>query len=260
MGHVQNIHLLLKKEEIRRDKLSEGEKVAVVLDVLLATTTIISALHSGARRVIPVMDPTEGLLISKEEEQGEYVLAGELNAAPVDDLIYPSPTLLKKMVRDKTLILSTTNGTVALRNSAAAKKVYIASLLNNPSVAEKIKRQHQSETIIIVCSGNSGEFSLEDFYGAGHLIDCLMLGSRERFILNDAARAANALYRTDIENAFDILQSSYVGQLFDRHSLIDDLKLAANKGSIDLVPELVNGRIEAESSRLEMQHQNPDKR
>ncbi|WP_285766402.1 2-phosphosulfolactate phosphatase [Peribacillus sp. SI8-4] len=259
MGHVQNIHLLLKKEEIRRDKLSEGEKVAVVLDVLLATTTIISALHSGARRVIPVMDPAEGLLISKEE-QGEYVLAGELNAAPVDDLIYPSPTLLKKMVRDKTLILSTTNGTVALRNSAAAKKVYIASLLNNPAVAENIIRQHQTETIIIVCSGNSGEFSLEDFYGAGHLIDCLMLGSRGSYSLNDAARAASALYRTNIENAFDILQSSYVGQLFDSHKWIDDLKLAADKGSIDLVPELVEGIIETASSRQEMQHQNPDTR
>ncbi|MCK1992702.1 2-phosphosulfolactate phosphatase [Peribacillus muralis] len=260
MGHVQSIHLLLKKEEIRKEKLSEGEKVAVVLDVLLATTTIISALHNGARQVIPVLDPSAGIEISQEEGNGEYVLAGELNAAPVDDLIYPSPTLLRKMVRDKTLILSTTNGTVALRNSAAAKKVYIASLLNNPSVAEKIKRQHQTETIIIVCSGNSGEFSLEDFYGAGHLIDCLMLGSPERFNLNDAAKAASALYRTNIENAFDILQASYVGQLFNRHSLIDDLKLAANKGSVDLVPEMVNGRIEAESSRQEMQHQNPDTR
>ncbi|AOH54068.1 2-phosphosulfolactate phosphatase [Peribacillus muralis] len=260
MEHVQNIHLLLKKEEISKEKLSEGEKVAVILDVLLATTTIISALHDGARRVVPVMDPSDGLLMSQEEEFGEYVLAGELNAAPVDNIIYPSPTRLGKMVRDKTLILSTTNGTVALRNSAAAKKVYIASLLNNPSVAEKIKQQHQTETIIIVCSGNSGEFSLEDFYGAGHLIDCLTLGSEERFILNDAARAAIALYRTNLENAFEILQSSYVGQLFERHRLIDDLKLAANKGSINLVPEMVNGRIEAELSRGQMEHQNRNTR
>ncbi|CAH0203670.1 putative 2-phosphosulfolactate phosphatase [Peribacillus sp. Bi96] len=251
MGHVQHIHLLLKKEEIDREKLQEGEKVAVILDVLLATTTIISALHNGARQVIPVMDPGDALLKSQELKQGDFLVAGELKAKPVDDLIYPSPTLLSKLVRDKTLILSTTNGTVALRNSAAAKKVYIASLLNNPSVAERIKKHHQIETIIIVCSGNSGEFSLEDFYGAGHLIDCMIAGSQERFILNDAARAATTLYRTNIDNAFDILQSSYVGQLFDKHSLVADLKLAAQKGSIDLVPELVDGRIEAELKKQE---------
>ncbi|MBR8644666.1 2-phosphosulfolactate phosphatase [[Brevibacterium] frigoritolerans] len=67
------------------------------------------------------------------------------------------------------------------------------------------------------------------FYGAGHLIDCLIAGSQGTFILNDAAKAANALYRTNSENAFDILKSSYVGQLFAKHSLIADLELAAQK-------------------------------
>jgi 2-phosphosulfolactate phosphatase len=151
------------------------------------------------------------------------------------------------MVLDKTLVLSTTNGTVALRNSSAAKKVYIASMLNNPSVAKKIKKDHQTETILVVCSGNSGEFSLEDFYGAGHLIDCLITGTQEdTFSLNDAAKAACTFYRTNMDNAFQILQSSYVGQLFDKHDLNGDLKLATQKGSIDLVPELVDGKIQAE--------------
>ncbi|MDQ7863752.1 2-phosphosulfolactate phosphatase [Peribacillus frigoritolerans] len=166
-------------------------------------------------------------------------MAGELKAKPVDDLMYPSPTLLSKLVRGKTLILSTTNGTVALRNSAAAKRVYIASLLNNPSVAEKNKKniikQKRSSSFV---RENSGEFSLEDFYGAGHLIDCLIAGSQGTFILNDAAKAANALYRTNSENAFDILKSSYVGQLFDKHSLIADLELAARKRFVGSCPRV----------------------
>ncbi|MEK4535195.1 2-phosphosulfolactate phosphatase [Peribacillus sp. FSL K6-1552] len=251
MGHIQNIHLLLKKEEIDREKLLEGEKVAIILDVLLATTTIISSLHNGARQVIPVLNPVDALLRSKELDHEDYLLAGELKAKPVDGFMYPSPTLLSKLVLNKTLVLSTTNGTVALRNSAAAKKVYIASLLNNPSVAEKIKKDHQTETIIIVCSGNSGEFSLEDFYGAGHLIECLITGAQGTFSLNDAAIAACTFYQTNADNTFDILQSSHVGQLFDKHDLIDDLKLASQKGSINLVPELIDGRIEAELKRQE---------
>ena len=72
MEYIQNIHLLLKKEEIDGEKLQEGEKVAVILDVLLATTTIISALHDGARQVIPVMDPLDALVKSQELDHGDF--------------------------------------------------------------------------------------------------------------------------------------------------------------------------------------------
>ena len=249
MKKMQNIQLLLKKEEIDRAKLLDGEKVAVVLDVLLATTTIVSALHNGAEQVIPVHDPEEARLKSKDISQGECLLSGELRAKPIEGFIYPSPTLLNEMIHGKTLVLSTTNGTVALKNSSSAKKVYIASLLNNPSVAERIKNIHQTETIVIVCAGNSGEFSMEDFYGAGHLIDCLIQGTKSAFILNDAALAACTFYRTNIDNAFEILQSSYVGQLFDKHDLNGDLKLATQKGLIKLVPELINGKIQIVKNR-----------
>lgn len=75
--------------------------------------------------MIPVMDPIDALVKSQELGHGDTLVAGELKAKPVEDLMYPSPTLLSKLVHGKTLILSTTNGTVALRNSAAAKKVYI---------------------------------------------------------------------------------------------------------------------------------------
>lgn len=249
MGQVQTIQLLLKKEEIDSAKLLDGEKVAVILDVLLATTTIVSAFHNGAEQVIPVLSPADALLKSKDLALGEFLLAGELKANPIEDFLYPSPTLLSKLVHGKTLVLSTTNGTVALRNASSSKRVYIASLLNNPSVAKKIKHDHQTETIVIVCSGNSGEFSMEDFYGAGHLIDCLVKSTPDVFTLNDAARAACAFYRTNIQNAFEILQSSYVGQIIDKHGLSGDLKLATQKGSINLVPELIDGKIQTELKR-----------
>ncbi|MGE7662166.1 2-phosphosulfolactate phosphatase [Peribacillus sp. NPDC097264] len=246
---MQHIHLLLKKEEINRDKLLDGEKVAIVLDVLLATTTIVSALHNGAEQVIPVLSPADAELKSKDMTQGECLLAGEMRAQPIEGFIYPSPTLLNKLVQGKTLVLSTTNGTVALQKSSSAKKVYIASLLNNPSVAEKIKNVHQTETIVIVCSGNSGEFSMEDFYGAGHLIHCLVNGTQDAFLLNDAAKAACAFYSTNINSAFEILQTSHVGQLFENHDLNGDLRLATQKGSITLVPELINGKIQTVKNR-----------
>src|SRR3954470_14197248 len=184
---MTKIHLLMKKEEIREEKIADGNKIAVVLDVLLATTTIVSALKDGAKEVIPVLHSDEALEVATKFSQGEYILAGELNARPIDGFVYPSPTLIRENIKGKTLILSTTNGTVALRKSAQAEKVYIGSLLNNPAVASSLQHCLDDQNILIICSGNSGETSLEDFYGAGHLIDCLQ--KQRKYDLTDAAKA-----------------------------------------------------------------------
>jgi 2-phosphosulfolactate phosphatase len=240
---MKKIHLLVKKEEIDELKMAEGKKIAVVLDVLLATTTIVSALHDGASEVIPVLDLQEALTYQKQHGTDSFILAGELDAKPVDGFVYPSPAILRQTVNGKALVLSTTNGTVALRKSAGAGEVYIASLLNNPFVAGTIAKGWHEGTIIVVCSGNSGEVSLEDFYGAGHFIDCLAEELGEEAELTDAALAALALYRGNRERAYEILKSSYVGRMFDRHQFETELRFAAQKGVIKLAPKLENGRI-----------------
>ena len=59
------IQLLIRKEDISAKKIADGEKIAIVLDVLLATTTIVSALKEGAKEVIPVLNPDEAIRVSK---------------------------------------------------------------------------------------------------------------------------------------------------------------------------------------------------
>ncbi|PLS02778.1 2-phosphosulfolactate phosphatase [Neobacillus cucumis] len=242
---MTKIHLLMKKEDIKEEKMAVGNKVAVVLDVLLATTTIVSALKDGAKEVIPVLHSHEALVAAKEYSEDEYILAGELDAKPITGFVYPSPTFIRESIKGKTLILSTTNGTVALRRSALASKVYIGSLLNNPAVASALKNVTDDQTILIICSGNSGETSLEDFYGAGHLIDCLLMNSK--YELTDAAKTALYFYRGQ-EDAYEILLDSYVGSLLEKHNQNADLKVAASKGITSIVPILIEGRVTVESS------------
>jgi 2-phosphosulfolactate phosphatase len=241
--NMKKIHLLLKKEEINEQKMAEGNKLAVVLDVLLATTTIVSALKDGATEVIPVLDLQEAVSCQKQYGLDSCIVAGELNAKPVAGFIYPSPAILRKTIAGKALVLSTTNGTVALRKSAGAGKVYIASLLNNPFVAKEIARAWHQGTVMVVCSGNSGEVSLEDLYGAGHFIDCLMKEQAEEVNLSDAAFAALSLYRGNREDSYEVLQSSLVGRMFDKHQFQSELKFAAQKGVINLAPTIDNGKI-----------------
>ncbi len=240
---MQKVHLLLRKEELNEEKLEAGKKIAVVFDVLLATTTITSALHDGATEVIPVMDSKEALEVAKTLSDRDCIIAGEFEAKPIDGFVYPSPTLMRSMVKNKTLILSTTNGTVALRNSAAASKVYIASLVNNPFVANEIQKETDAETIVVVCSGNASGFSMEDFYGAGHFIECLVAENREQYELTDAALAALLFYQGRPSDAKHTLADSRVGRMFHRHDGEADLELAAEKGAINLVPILEDGRI-----------------
>ncbi|MEH7086975.1 2-phosphosulfolactate phosphatase [Neobacillus drentensis] len=241
---MTKIHLLMKKEEICEEKMADGNKIAVVLDILLATTTIVSALKDGAKEVIPVLHSNEAVEQAKLYQQGEYILAGELDAKPIDGFVYPSPTLIRESINGKTLILSTTNGTVALRKSSAANKVYVASMLNNPAIAGAIQKVTLEQTILIICSGNSGETSLEDFYGAGHLIDCLVKNSE--YELTDAAKTALYFYRGQTD-AYEILLDSYVGKLLAKYDQQQDIRIAASKGITAIVPILQNEKVVVET-------------
>jgi 2-phosphosulfolactate phosphatase len=245
-GLLTKIHLLMKKEDIQEEKLAEGNKIVVVLDILLATTTIVSALMDGAKEVIPVLHSREALEYAHKLEEGEYVLAGEWEAKSIAGFVYPSPTLIRESIKGKSLILSTTNGTVALRKSSSATKVYIASMLNNPTVAMTIQQGIEDETILIVCSGNSGEISLEDFYGAGHLIECLR--NCGQYELTDAAKAAMYFYRGQEEKSYEILLDSYVGELLDMYDQQEDLRVASSKGITSIVPVLKDGKVVIETT------------
>ncbi|KSU85368.1 2-phosphosulfolactate phosphatase [Fictibacillus enclensis] len=235
------VHVLLTKEEINAERLRENGKVAVVLDVLLATTTIISALNEGAKEVIPVMDENEAFSLSQSLKHENFILAGERDARPIEHFHYPSPTMLSPLVLGKSLILSTTNGTIALKKAESAEFVYISSLLNNKRTAQQLLDCHQESTIVIICSGNAGEVSLEDVYGAGHLIHSLLDLSQKSLNMSDAAKMAYYLFLGNPYKASELLSSSSVGKLFERHGLFDDLQLAATANTVSVLAVMKNG-------------------
>ena len=240
---MRKVHVLLTKEEISTEKLATDKKIAVVLDILLATTTIVTALKHGATKVIPVLNPDEAMKVSSLYQSGQALVAGELQAKPIDGFLYPSPTHISNSIKGKVLVLSTTNGTVALRKAALAKRVYISSLLNNVFVAEAILNEDGDHTIVVICSGNSGEFSLEDFYGAGHFISKLKDRTNEEIDLNDAGKAAFAFYNCHSSDPAHLLATSRVGQLLIEHGHTEDLILASASGTHDVVPILIEDQV-----------------
>jgi len=235
------IQVLMKKEDIVPEKLAGH--VVIVLDVLLATTTIAAALEGGASKVIPVEDESEALKLSTRYHPDEFILIGEKNGRVLDGFIAPNPTLLTRYVKGKTAILATTNGTVALRRSEKAGKLYAATLRNGKAVVkEAIGALKPDQHIIIVCSGSSGQFCLEDFYGAGYLVSCLeQLRPEAEF--TDGAKASALFYQHSQKDAYKVLADSAVGQFLLEHNCKSDIEYVANENCDDRVPIYNNGYI-----------------
>jgi 2-phosphosulfolactate phosphatase len=228
---VPKLHVLLKKEELDSQRL-EG-KVVVVLDILFATTSIVTALANGARGVVPAADGPAALAESALHPAGSFVLSGELHAETLPGFVHPTPLrLLRHGLQERTLIYSTTNGTVALTKSHGAQVVYAAALLNARATADHIAARYPEQTVLLVCSGSADNFNLEDFYGAGHLVSLL----RERvpgLDCSDAALAAQLLH--DGSDGLQVLHSSRVGRMMHERGLDDEVCFAAQESCYGVV-------------------------
>ncbi|MEH7350202.1 2-phosphosulfolactate phosphatase [Gottfriedia acidiceleris] len=233
------LHLLMKKEDIDFQKIND-EKIVVVFDVLLATSTITAALAFGAKEVIPVKNGQEAVRFTNKNLNKEYLLIGEYEGNTIEGFLSPNPLTLKKVVADQSIVLSTTNGTVALKNSQNAKRVYAASILNANAVSNHLRQSYKDESVILVCSGSSGQFNMEDFYGAGYFIDCLVNESCH-LDLSDAAKSAHYFYLGLKEKCNEILAESNVGKMLIRYGFEEELKFVCSKSIFNVVPVFADG-------------------
>ena len=209
--------------------------VAVVVDVLRATSTIVQALASGYRRVLCCAEIEEALEL--RERLGEGVLAGErlAQAIPGFDLGNSPAEFVEP--RGETVILTTTNGTRAIVAAAAgAETVLVGSLLNLAAVADAAR--DAGAAVEVVCAGVDGRFSLDDAYCAGR-IAALLGGER-----SDAAEAAVRLAGS-FANAGEGLRAAENPR---QEALGDDLAWCARESVLPVVPRLA--RLEAPAAEI----------
>ncbi|OLO42737.1 hypothetical protein BTR23_01680 [Alkalihalophilus pseudofirmus] len=238
----RKITVLTRKEEIAEEKLKDC--IVVVIDVLLATTTISTLLNHRPKSVIPVRDQAEAHRIANRFSKDEYLLVGESAGYEIEGFLRPDPLqIIKQPLSNKEIILLTTNGTVAIRKSANAKRIYACSLINTSTVAEEILSYDETSSILIACAGNDGRFSLEDFLCAGYLIDEL-LKRTTNWTLSDAATVAKRYYENSTDETItNELTSSETGKLLQELQYDEAIKYAAKKSCIKIAPYLVDGKF-----------------
>jgi 2-phosphosulfolactate phosphatase len=237
------LHVLTRKEEL--DGVRIPGKVVVVLDILFATTTMVTALAHGATEIVPVLDEASARAHADTLAKDSFVLAGELYAETLPGFAHPAPiSLLEHGVRGKAVVYSTTNGTVALAQCAGAARVYCGALLNARALVARIAERHPHETILLVCSGSGGNFNFEDFYGAGYFIECFAEALGAAADLSDAAKAARMLYRQ--ARAPEALLDCRVGRIMVGKGLAREVEFACRLDALPVVPVLDAGRLRLE--------------
>jgi 2-phosphosulfolactate phosphatase len=237
---MQNLHVILRKEDLDPERL-DG-KVAVVFDVLFATSTIVTAFAHGVADVLAATDPDAARAAAADLPAGRCLLAGERNLEPIPGFTTYAPlALTREPLAHRRLIYSTTNGTVALGRCAGAAAVYAAALLNGAAVAEHVMARHPDRPVLLVCAGAGGGFNIEDFLGAGYVVDRLLAGAPDVWLASDAAVAARELFRALRERTRECLLDSRLGRLVQAMGQGAEVEHAARVGIYSVVPFLRDG-------------------
>jgi 2-phosphosulfolactate phosphatase len=156
------------------DLVDESElagATVVVIDVLRATTTITYALAAGAREVVPCLEIEDARQATRRFLSGEALLGGERGGVKIEgfDLGNSPEEYTSEVVKGRSVVFTTTNGTRAMMRCRKAKRVLIGSFVNLTAVQEAIEAE---DNVAILCAGTDGQITYEDVLAAGAITAC----------------------------------------------------------------------------------------
>lgn len=233
------IDIIISADDILESKLEN--KTAVVIDMFRATSVITTALSNGCKEVIPCLTIDDTLEEAAKYEKGSYILGGERKAIKIEgfDLSNSPLEYTKEVVNDKTVLMTTTNGTRTLMKCLDAKRILIAAMINAEAVAKKLI--DINDDVVIVNAGTNGNFSMDDYICSGYIISEI-LKEKTNVDLTDIAKTAKMIY----ESHTDIL--SYVKEathysVMKSLKLDEDIEYCVKKSILDIVPEYKDKKI-----------------
>lgn len=161
-------------------------KIAVIIDIFRASTTITTLLENGIKYIVPVLTVEAAYEYRKHNKN--ILLMGERNGIKPSGFDYGNSPydLSGKNFTGSAAVITTTNGTKAIHNALSADIIFIGSLRNMYTLADIISALNRS--VAVICSGTNSNFSMEDFYAAGILVEYLINNSsKPNFTLTDIA-------------------------------------------------------------------------
>lgn len=217
-----------------------NNSVVVIIDVFRATSTIASALFNGARCVIPVDSVARAIEISKNIDG---IAAGERDGLIAEGLQHGNSPMeyTREFIENKTLVLTTTNGTRLLHMALekGADTIISGSFPNLSAVCEYLVSENKN--VILGCAGWKDRFNLEDTLFAGAVISEI----KDHFTVHcDSSLMAEIMYQ---KNKDDVLKFApnltHYHRLVERFGLIEDIRFCLTRDNANVLPLYKEGRL-----------------
>jgi len=236
-GRPIRVHLLpglFEPQELRGG-------VAVVIDVLRATTTLAHALEAKAARVVPCGDIDEARQTAAKLPAGSALLGGERGGLKIAgfDLGNSPAEYIAETVAGKTVVFTTTNGTRALLRAREADRIVTVAFANLNAVVAWLARQ--ARAVHLVCAGTDGHITLEDVLCAGAIAWGLRQSSPACDTSDDGAGLALGLWEnrgSDYDRLVETLRAGRGGRNLVELGHDADIVTAARFDTTAIVPEL----------------------
>ena len=163
------IHVHLLPTLIADGALKGG--IAVVIDILRATTVMAHALAAGAERIHPCLEVDEAFDLAAKLGP-DALLAGERKGLPIEGFRFGnSPaSFTPASCGGRPIVMTTTNGTKALLAALEADRLFVGSFVNRTATHEALRLAAEGRPIHLICAGTDGLSSLEESLFAGAVV------------------------------------------------------------------------------------------
>ena len=213
------------------------DKTVVVVDILRATSCMVTAFAHGVESITPFANLEE----CREMKFKGYVTCGERDGKKVEGFDKGNSPFeyMSDELKGLKIAFTTTNGTQAIEKAKGAKEVLIGSFLNLNAVAKYLLLSELN--VLVVCAGWKGKVNLEDTLFAGALVDKLKdyLGPD-----CDAPLAAQHLYNLAKHDMISFLNASSHVKRLNKLNIHDDMKFCLTTDQYQVLPRLRNGVLQ----------------
>ncbi len=218
-----------------------SSSVVVIIDVLRATSTIATALHNGAKWIIPVDSVAECIRIGK---QIDAITAGERDGKVAEGLQYGNSPFEypASFIHGKTLVLTTTNGTKLLHMALdnGADEIITGSFANLDAVCNHLIQRNKP--VLLACAAWKDKVNIEDTLFAGAVVEKI----KQHFTINcDASQLAASMYQEASVDMFEFMKqkdASHYKRL-SSFGLEKDIRHCLTANTASVLPLYEDGKL-----------------
>jgi 2-phosphosulfolactate phosphatase len=221
------------------NKLDISDTICIVLDIFRATTSIVTAMANGCKTIVPVLNIEDAYSVARQMESALF--AGERQSIRIEGFDFGNSPFefSSDKVKDQTIIMTTTNGTIAIKSTEGAYLTLIGSFINAKAVCQQAKKY--GKDIMIICAGTDQLFSLEDALCAGLLVS--ILHEEEDLIMTDSARGAWVMYNGAKKSIMEIASNSRNGRRLHDMGCKTDIEYCLQSNIVNVVPRYNEGTL-----------------